>query len=232
MIFTNKNISNPEIDLKIDGHKIEQTAKTKFLGVIIDSQLTWKYHINYICGKIARGIGIIIKARKLLNQETLVTLYYSFIYPYMQYCNHVWGNTCITYLKKIHVLQKRIVRVLAGVKPREHSEPLFKKLNLLSIFQINVYAIGKFMYQVFHCETLPIFISMFRINASVHGYSTRQANHFHLPKPKKELRKSSLCYRGAVIWNSIMSCEIRTHVSKPVFCNDLKKYIVNNTLHF
>ena len=60
MIFTNKNASKPNIDLKIDGHKIEQTVKTKFLGVIIDSQLTWKFHINYICGKIAKGIGIIM----------------------------------------------------------------------------------------------------------------------------------------------------------------------------
>ena len=230
MIFTNKNSSKPNIDLKIDGHKIEQTLKTKFLGVIIDSQLTWKYHINYICGKIARGIGIIIKARKLLNRETLITLYYSFIYPYLQYCNHVWGSTCITFLKKLHVLQKRIVRVIAGAKPREHSEPLFKNLNILSIFQINVYAIGKFMYKVYHRETLNVFISMFKENSSVHRYPTRQASQFHPPLPKKELRKSSLCYRGALIWNKIMSCEVRTNVSQPVFSGELKKYIINNDL--
>ena len=61
MIFTTKNSSRHDIDLNIEGHKIEQTFKSKFLGVIIDSQLTWKYHINYISGKIAKGIGIIKK---------------------------------------------------------------------------------------------------------------------------------------------------------------------------
>ena len=158
MIFTNKNVSNPNIEVKIDGHIIEQTFKIKFLGVIIDSQITWKNHINYICGKIAKGIGIIIKARKLLDRETLLTLYYSFIYPYLQYCNHVWGNTYTTYLQKLFVLQKRIVRVIAGVKPREHSAPLFKQLNILSIFQINIYVIGKFMYKVYIIRRHYVFL--------------------------------------------------------------------------
>ena len=148
----------------------------------------------------------------------------------MQYCNHVWGNTCVTYLRKLHVLQKRIVRVIAGVKPREHSEPLFRNLNILTVFQINVYVIGKFMYQVYHKKTLKVFLSMFKFNSDVHGYETRQASHFHLPQPNKKLRKSSLCYRGAIIWNSIVSCEISTDVSKGVFAKNLKKLITDDKL--
>ena len=231
MIFTSKNSPNRKIDLSIDGHKIEQTFKTKFLGVIIDSQLTWKYHISYISGKIAKGIGIIIKARKLLDRDTLITLYYSFIYPYLQYCNHVWGNTCVTYLRKLHILQKRIVRVLAGVKPREHSEPLFKNLKLLTIFQINIYVIGKFMYQVYHKKTLNVFLSMFSFNSAVHNHNTRQSSHYHLPPANKNLTKSSLHYRGAVIWNVIKSCDVPTDVSMGVFSQKFRHSIINNHLH-
>ena len=87
LIFTSKKSFCPEIELNIDGHRIEQTFTTKFLGVIIDSQLSWTSHINYICGKISKGIGIILKARKVFDKETLVTIYYSFIYPYLQYSN-------------------------------------------------------------------------------------------------------------------------------------------------
>ena len=228
MIFTNRNSQTPDIDLSIDGHQIEQVLKTKFLGVIIDNQLTWKCHINYISGKIAKGIGVIIKARKLLDRETLISLYYSFVYPYLQYCNHVWGNTYSTYLKKLFILQKRIVRVIAGVKPREHSEPLFKMFDILTIFQINVYVLGKFMYQVYHHKTLNVFITMFNVNSNVHGYNTRQASHFHLPRAKKELTKSNLSYRGAIIWNHIMSQNVRTEVKPPVFSKDLRILIKND----
>ena len=72
--------------LMIRGHEIEKVDSTKFLGVYLDSGLTWRNHINYIKGKIARGIGILCKARKYLQESTLITLYYSFVYPYLCYC--------------------------------------------------------------------------------------------------------------------------------------------------
>ena len=71
---------------------------------------------------------------------------------------------------------------------------------------------------------------MFKFNSDVHGYETRQSSHFHLPQPNKKLRKSSLCYRGAIIWNSIVSCEISTDVSKGVFAKNLKKLITDDKL--
>ena len=99
-MFKNNNASKPIMNILIDEHKIDQTDRTKFLGVVIDSKLTWRNHISYIPGKIAKGIGVITKARKLLDKNTLITLYYSFIYPYLCYCNYVWGDTYITYLDK------------------------------------------------------------------------------------------------------------------------------------
>ena len=172
MVLMNKNTLKPYIDLQIDGYKIEQTVKTKFLLIIIDCQLTRKYHINYTSGKIAKGIGIIIKARKLLDQETLITLYYSFIYSYLCYCNQVWENTCVTHLQKLLVLQKRIVRILAGVKPRDHTAPLFKRLNILNTFEGNKHLIGIFIYHIYNENALDMFTSMFTLNYNVHSYIT------------------------------------------------------------
>ena len=80
IVFTNKNVPKPDLQIVIDDHKIDETDQTKFLGVNIDCKLNWKKHISYITGKIAKGIGVITKARKLLDKETLVTLYYTFIY--------------------------------------------------------------------------------------------------------------------------------------------------------
>ena len=50
-------------------------------------------HIDYFSGEIARGIGILIKAREVLSNECMTYLYYAFTYPYLIYCNHIWGNT-------------------------------------------------------------------------------------------------------------------------------------------
>ena len=95
MIFRSRNKKlDPGNDIFINGCKIEQVQTTKFLGVIIDCNLTWKYHISYVCSKISKNIGILIKSRKLFDTNTLLTLYYSFIYPYLLLCQpvgfHLW----------------------------------------------------------------------------------------------------------------------------------------------
>ena len=121
MIFTRKKHIDSNINLSIDGESICEVQKTKFLGVIIDKKLTWKEHIAFIAGKISRGMGMVIKARNFLNKEGLITVYYSFIYPYLIYCNLIWGCTYKTNLQRLVILQNRIVRIISHAKSRESS---------------------------------------------------------------------------------------------------------------
>ena len=58
----------PDIDVKIHGVSVERVYATKFLGVIIDSKLTWKPHVEYICKKLYTCAGIIAKAMRKLNR--------------------------------------------------------------------------------------------------------------------------------------------------------------------
>ena len=67
MMFSSKNKSHPNVYIDKDGESISENSKTKFLGVIIDNKLCWKDHVLYISGKTARGIGVILKARKYLK---------------------------------------------------------------------------------------------------------------------------------------------------------------------
>ena len=98
MVFTRKQWQR-HLSIKIDGHPFEEVHDTKFLGVYIDNKLNWKKHISYLAGTISKGIGIIIKARHYLNKKGIIALYYSFIYPYLIYCNHIWGCTYKVILK-------------------------------------------------------------------------------------------------------------------------------------
>ena len=50
---------------------------------------------------------MLAKARKKLSKSSLINLYYSFAYPYLIFCNHVWGNNHTTSLEKLHLVQKK-----------------------------------------------------------------------------------------------------------------------------
>ena len=99
IVFTKRKKFNESIKLLIDNQTIEEVRSTTFLGVIIDKKITWKDHINYVAGKVSRAIGMMAKAKKYLREEALLTLYYSFVYPYLTYCNHIWGATYISNLQ-------------------------------------------------------------------------------------------------------------------------------------
>ena len=75
--------------LKIDNEILKHVKDTKFSGVIIDEHLNWASHIKNIKCKLARGIGILCEARKVLKSSTLLTLYNSFLLPYICYCIEV-----------------------------------------------------------------------------------------------------------------------------------------------
>ena len=154
MIFTSKNKYVNDLDLKISDTQIERVYSTKFLGVHIDSQLSWKKHIEYTCSKLSKCTGILLKARKKLPKSALISLYYSFAYPYFIYCNHVWGNTYPSNLEKVVLIQKKLVRIITCSPYRAHTEPLLLANRLLSVKEINMYVNGIFMYNYVN-ENLP-----------------------------------------------------------------------------
>ena len=107
IIFSCKKVVTP-ITLFMKQAVLSQVKNTKFLGVIIDNRLSWKEHILYIKGKIARGAGILRKCKKIFNQKTLLNLYYSFIYPHLYYNIETWGSVCKTYIQCLVKLQKKL----------------------------------------------------------------------------------------------------------------------------
>ena len=79
------------LNLIIDNVKIEQAEHTKFLGVIINSKLTWQNHIKLVSSKVSKRIGILSKIRYNLSSEILLMLYHTLVQPYFDYCNIIFG---------------------------------------------------------------------------------------------------------------------------------------------
>src|SRR5271165_4315852 len=94
-------------NISLCGNLLERQEVTKFLGVLIDSKLTWKPHIASVCSKISRGIGVINKLRFKLPTNILLNLYHSLVYSHLIYCIIIWGSACTTNLNPLFVLQQR-----------------------------------------------------------------------------------------------------------------------------
>ena len=94
IIFHRARIKLPDVSLNIyiNNCKLTGTECYTYLGVILDSKMSWVQHITYVKSKVSKGIGIMYQARKYLDKNSLVNLYNTYIYPYLIYCVESWGN--------------------------------------------------------------------------------------------------------------------------------------------
>ena len=65
---------------------------------MIDSELSWKHHNDFVCGKISRSVGIIAKMRHCIPWHLLLNLYLALIVPYLNYGICVHRPASIRYL--------------------------------------------------------------------------------------------------------------------------------------
>ena len=76
------------------------------------------------------------KARRLLKKKSLLSLYHSYIYPYLIYCIEVWGCAAPSHLHSLFLLQKKIVRIMTLAPYLPHTEPIFNSLERLPVENI------------------------------------------------------------------------------------------------
>ena len=64
IIFKSKQkLVNYKLNIKLDNIEIEQVSFTKFLGVIINENLTWENHTKVVKNKISKSMGILAKIK-------------------------------------------------------------------------------------------------------------------------------------------------------------------------
>jgi len=204
IIFKNKNAScSISPDIRIDNIKIQQVFQTKFLGVIINSNLTWTDHINTVSNKICKSMGIIYKIRQNVHANTLLLLYHTLIHPYLQYCNIIWGADSSIAMQQLYRKQKKAVRIITFSKWNAHTAQIFQRLNLLPIPDIYKMQVSCFVYRALNGLLPDRFRDLFSLNRETHEHYTRQSSKLHVFQSRLKIRQNSIRIFGPKLWNSL-----------------------------
>ena len=86
----------------------------KFLGVYVDDLFNWNYHITCIKSKLSKRVGMMCRCSHLLNRSSMHILYCSLLLPHLTYCVEIWGNTYLTNINVIVLLQNNYFRNMYG----------------------------------------------------------------------------------------------------------------------
>ena len=228
MIFGKaKDNIKKRIKIVIEGHTLDVVNKSKFLGLMVDDCLNWKEHTLYLAKKAAKSIGILSLARQVFNRSTLIQLYYSFIFPYISYCNLAWGGATSSNLWVIYRIQKIALRLILNVKKGSSTREECKTHLLLRLPEIHLYSVAIFMYK-YKNQMLPsLFNDFFKSNRDTHQYNTRNATKLRPPRAKTTLASKFIKKTGANLWN-LLEDNIEVNCSIGIFKRQLKTYLVKD----
>jgi len=116
MKFITKNSSHSTLHFDYKEKYVEETVNTKFLGLKIDNHINWKNHIEEMIPKLSGAYYAIRSIVHINTMNTLISIYCVYFHSVIIYGINFWVNSFISW--KLFMLQKIIVRIMAGTQPR------------------------------------------------------------------------------------------------------------------
>ena len=231
IIFHSPVMSIPsDIVITIGRDHIDRSRYVKFLGLLLDENLRWNFHLSELSKKLARTCGILFKIRDLLPTNTLINVYNSLFMSFLQYGIIVWGQTSALYIEPIFKLQKKALRAISHEHPRSHTLPIFKALKLLRLQDVFQLQMLSFVFESINKLNPMCFHDFFTCTSSIHEYHTRHSYRgdvFLAHKNSLQYGLKSIRYMGAKMWNDL-PVELRNSPSKHSFKTHLKTHILGS----
>ena len=199
MVF-GKKYAGRDCRVTINEFKIDRVFVTKFLGVQIDAELTWKSHITDVKNKVYKSLAILKKVKNSLNTDAMVKLYCAVVQSHLNYCVEIWGNCSKVLLSPIIKAQKVAIRLVCNLGYRDHTSSSFKSLNILKFVDLVKFKLQLLMFKAWNVK-LPVNVqSLFKVNIN-NKYPTRKCFNFKVNYCKTKFRSNCVSIIGVKLWN-------------------------------
>ena len=197
-----KIIPNLPESLKFLDCEIKRTSSIKFLGLILDENLTWNQHIDELCCKLKGLFHIFYNIREYLSKREIQSIYYALVYSRIKYGINIYGQAGTSKINKIQTLQNQLLKVLSGKNYLYSTKKLHKELDVLLIEDLAKQELLTFVHNYFSNNLPPVFDNYFEMVN--HSYQTRNGpNSIRIKKHKTDIAAASVLVKGAKLWNDL-----------------------------
>jgi len=169
---------------------ITNINSTKFLGLIIDSTLSWREHIFHLTPKLNKACHAIRTIKCCMFPNVLRTVYFSYFHSVMSYRVIFCGNSYIS--NNIFKIQKRIIRIIPNKGNCDSCWNLFKQLQILTLPSQHIFSLLMFV-----AKNRDLFSS----NNEIHDINTRFNYNLHVPTTNLTVVQKGVLFSGSRIYN-------------------------------
>ena len=181
MLFLSwQNLAKSSIfSTQLYGKTLERVDKFSYLGVL-DENLSWKDHVEYVSSKVSRRLGLLSRIRSCLTLEASKQVSTSLVQPLFDYADVAWGKISEGCCKELERLQNRAARIILGKNTSNDNFCVQNWLNLASRTKMHR------CIQVFKClnNLAPKYLTQYSTrNADLHDHVTQEEK--QRPAPTK-----------------------------------------------
>lgn len=202
-----------------DNIVIPYVSDTKFLGIVINNNLKWSSHIDYILPKLAQICHMLKRLKHFVSPAILKNVYHACFESRLRYGILFWGACSDSHA--LFKIQKRAVRIMRKVNRTTSCRSLFLDLKILTLNSLFILECANF-FKNNH--------SLFLTNSNFHNYNTRNKEQLCLPKHNTTLYSKSPYYIVQKIWNHL-PIQIKSIVNLNKFKFAMKEYLLDKCFY-
>ena len=237
-IFLNNNDNdlnspdpNPDLirPLECVNYLSEEPA-IKFLGLYLDQYLNFKYHISKIVSKLSSALFFMRISKNLLTDKTLKILYFSFFHCHLIYALLAWGSANKSVLDPIIKKQKNAIRIVSRAPYNAHTEPLFKKHEIMRFEDLYTFTQLQFVHSYLSNKLPGSFKDLWTANR-FHKPATaglRTADMLFVPRHRIDFTARLPLHALPKLWNNFREPDLKKLTSSNLFKDRLKEYFIND----
>ena len=199
--------SKGDLNITLNDHSLKQVETVKYLGVHIDSQLSWSPHISSLYKTVNSKLFVLRKLRAILPPEALKIIYKACIEPLLDYCDTVWDVCGLSGMRKAQSLQNMAARIITGIFNfiDVRGVDLVKRLGWQTLRERRHFHTAVLMYKCINGMAPDYLSDQVTLISEVNTYNTRSSSTLEVlvPTVNRSVFKKSFSYNGAIIWNSL-----------------------------
>ena len=201
-----KSLNVDEFILNYEGMPLELVENAKYLGMTINSDISWDFHVQRLCQNMYYHLSLLRRLRRIFPNNLLLQVYKSYVQPRLDYGITLYGCSTQKNIDLIQRVQNHAARLITGNFDYINCRgiELVKSLNLYTIRDRRDYFLTILMFKSIH-GIAPTYLSdRVVMNFDVNGYDTRTSDmELYLPTLRKEAYRNSFMYMGGKLWNDL-----------------------------
>ena len=204
---------------------IKECKETKYLGLILDSKLNFKSHVDHVIKKVMKRLGAMYRSKSLLPIKFRKMFANALMLPQFDYLDTIYCRAGKTKLAELDTLYKKVAKIALDAPQSESSINVYRDMKWLPLHLRRQLHLSNYMFRIIHDDCPTNFMNKFnyisggsRNGASCNLYVNRSSSH----KPFQ--------YLGAKCWNNI-PVELRNLSDIKSFSGTYKQQLLSSVVN-